>query len=65
MVKHIALGHSMLDTLLQDEELVNQKRAKVMSKPKKVSLGNTCPICDMKEPSREHVARHFGKIFLC
>jgi hypothetical protein len=32
----------------------------VLSKPKKVSLGNTCPVCDVKEPSREHVSRHFG-----
>jgi hypothetical protein len=31
-----------------------------MSKPRKVSLGLTCPVCDTKEPSREHVSRHFG-----
>ena len=60
MVKHVALGHSMLDALLQDEELVNQKRERVMNKPKKVTIGNTCPVCDIKEPSREHVSRHFG-----
>jgi hypothetical protein len=60
MVKHVALGHSMLDALLQDEGLVEQKRNKVLSKPKKVSLGTSCPICDVSEPSREHVSRHFG-----
>jgi hypothetical protein len=59
MVKHVALGHSMLDALLQDDTLLEQKRAKVMSKPRKVTLGLTCPVCDAKEPSREHTARHF------
>ena len=60
MVKHVALGHSMLDALLQDDALLEQKRTKAMSKPRKVSLGHTCPVCDVKEPSREHVSRHFG-----
>ena len=50
----------MLDALLQDESLLEQKRMKAMSKPKKVNVGSTCPICDSKEPSREHVSRHFS-----
>ena len=48
MVKHVALGHSMLDALLQDENLLELKRAKAQSKPKKVAVGSTCPICDNK-----------------
>ncbi len=60
MVKHVALGHSMLDGFLQDEELVAEKRMRALSKPKKVELGKVCPVCDSKEPTREHVARHFG-----
>ena len=60
MVKHVALGHSMLDGFLQDQELLEHKRARAMSKPKKVALGPTCPICDIADPPREHVARHFG-----
>ena len=60
MVKHVALGHSMLDALLQDENLLELKRMKAQSKPKKVILGSTCPICDSRDPSREHVARHFS-----
>ena len=59
MVKHVALGHSMLDALLQDESLLEHKRMKALSKPKKVNVGSTCPICDSKDPSREHVSRHF------
>lgn len=36
LVKHVALGHSKLDELLADTELVAMKRAKAMSRPKKV-----------------------------
>jgi len=60
LVKHIALGHSKLDELLQDDALVASKRAKAMAKPKKVNVGPSCPVCDSREPTREHVARHFG-----
>lgn len=60
MVKHVALGHSMLDGFLQNEELLQLKRMKALSKPKKVALGPTCPVCDVKDPPREHVARHFS-----
>ena len=38
LVKHVALGHSKLDEFLADTELVAAKRARAMSKPKKVSL---------------------------
>ena len=55
-----ALGHSMLDALLQDESLLEHKRMVALSKPKKVNVGNVCPICDSKDPSREHVSRHFS-----
>ena len=48
MVKHVALGHSMLDALLQDENLLELKRVKAQSKPKKIAVGSTCPICDNK-----------------
>ncbi len=61
MVKHVALGHSMLDALLQDESLLEMKRMKALSKPKKVVLGPSCPICESKDPSREHVSRHFSE----
>lgn len=60
MVKHVALGHSMLDALLSDEALMQQKRIAYVHKPKKGSNIAVCPICDMEGPSREHVARHFG-----
>ncbi len=52
LVKHLALGHSKLDELLQNEELVAAKRAKAMSKPKKVSVGPSCPVCDTRDPTR-------------
>ena len=50
----------MLDALLQDESLLEHKRMVALSKPKKVNVGNVCPICDSKDPSREHVSRHFS-----
>ena len=66
VVKHIALGHSKLDEMLQDEELVQRKRALQSSKPKRENIGPICPICDVRDPPREHVARYvlfFGLIF--
>ena len=38
-VKHIALGHSKLDELLLNEELVEAKRAMARAKPKKLNIG--------------------------
>ncbi len=62
LAKHVALGHSRLDTLLQDDDLVAQKREIVMNKPKKINIGPTCPVCDLtftKSQNRDHVAWHF------
>ena len=61
LVKHVALGHSKLDELLQNEDLVIEKRAKVLAKPRRVAIGPVCPVCNARDPAREHVARHFGK----
>jgi hypothetical protein len=48
---------------MRDEELVEDKRQKAASQaaPKLVKRDpiNTCPICDVKDPSREHISRHF------
>ena len=53
----IFLGHSKLDELLQDHDLVNEKRSRIMAKPRRIAIGPICPICDVKDPAREHVAR--------
>jgi hypothetical protein len=66
LAKHFALGHSRLDALLQDEELVAQKREIYINKPKKVNIGPTCPVCDLtftKSQNRDHVAWHFMEEF--
>ena len=60
MQKHIALGHSMLDALLHDETLLQQKRVQFLNRPKKGPGMPSCPICDITNCTREHVARHFG-----
>ena len=39
---------------------MEKKRAIASTKPKKTSIGPSCPICDVRDPAREHVARHFG-----
>ncbi len=52
LAKHLALVHAMLDELLRDADLVAAKRQEVMSKPKKVSIGSNCPICDAAIPKR-------------
>ena len=38
MAKHLALGHSKLDELLGDAELLARKQVIAANKPKKVSL---------------------------
>ena len=60
MQKHIALGHSMLDALLHDETLLQQKSVQFLNRPKKGPGMPSCPICDITNCTREHVARHFG-----
>ena len=60
MQKHIALGHSMLDALLHDESLLQQKRVQFQNRPKKGPGMPSCPICDITNCTREHVSRHFG-----
>ena len=68
LVKHVALGHNKLDKLLQDEDLILQKREQCKSRTKKVTIGPNCPVCDLKfgvKPNRDHVARyHHSKTFI-
>ena len=62
LAKHIALVHSMLDVFLNKSELVASKRHQIMSKPKKVFIGDQCPVCEVvigKRDSRIHVIWHF------
>lgn len=49
-MKHIALGHSKLDELLLNEELVEAKKAQAKSKPRKISIGATYVsiLCDVR-----------------
>ena len=57
---HVGLVHARLDILLQDMNLVNQKRASYFAKPKKLSIGPTCPVCDLrftKAQNRDHVGK--------
>ena len=59
---HIALVHSILDHFLSDQELIQNKREKYVSKPQKINIGNSCPICDVefaKGQNRDHVCWHF------
>ena len=59
---HIALVHSILDHFLSDQELIKTKREKYVSKPQKINIGNSCPICDVefaKGQNRDHVCWHF------
>ena len=59
---HVGLVHNKLDFLLQDKNLVYQKRTSYFAKPKKLSIGPTCPVCDQrftKAQNRDHVSWHF------
>ncbi len=54
--------HSKLDELLMDEALIEERRQEFLSKPNKLSIGPTCPVCDQqlaKQHSRVHVIWHF------
>ncbi len=44
---HIALVHGKLDILLGDRNLVSMKQIKHFSKPQKMNIGPSCPVCDM------------------
>ena len=62
LAKHMGLVHNMLDDLLLNSELVQKKRNEAMTKPKKISIGSTCPVClqaIQKRDSRVHVIWHF------
>ena len=59
LVKHYALGHSKLDEYLLDEDLVEKKRKEHAKKPKRLSFGPDCPICQEKNRDRDHLSRHF------
>ena len=37
--------NNMLDNLLQNSEFVQKKRSEAMTKPNKISIGCTCPVC--------------------
>jgi hypothetical protein len=37
--QHMALGHSKLDELLGNEEILREKQEIAMAKPKKLSIG--------------------------
>ena len=43
MAKHVALGHSKLDELLQDQDLVYEKQRIAAMKPKKISSQHYSP----------------------
>ena len=53
LAKHIALVHAMLDEFLRDNDLVQVRRAEIMSKPKKISIGSTCPVCRQSIAKRD------------
>ena len=57
LVKHYALGHSKLDELLLDDDLVEKKRKEHAKKPKRLSFGPDCPICHEVGRDRDHVSR--------
>ena len=70
--KHLALTHCKLETLLSDADLMAEKQKKylkpttstaLVQSSSSTGLGkqtmSSCPICMFKDPSREHVARHF------
>jgi uncharacterized protein (DUF2225 family) len=40
--------HARLDLFLLDKKLVSTKRESFMSKPKKLNIGPTCPVCNIK-----------------
>ena len=56
LVKHVAFKHNKLNELLQCKELVDDKRAQMKAKAKKPP--KPCPICDMVDMSRDHIARY-------
>ena len=64
VARHLALGHSKLDELLRDRDLVEKKRqiSKLKRTTGSTGLGGSgikCPICDVRDVSSEHITLHF------
>jgi len=65
---HVALVHARLDMFLMDSELVAAKRENFISKPKKLNIGPTCPVCNIKFTKNQNRSEttdggSFAKIF--
>ena len=59
---HVGLVHAKLDLFLQNQSLVQSKRQYFHAKPKKLSIGPVCPVCDVKftkTQNRDHVSWHY------
>ena len=37
-----------------------EKRAKIQSKPRRITIGPTCPVCNAKEPARGMICHDFN-----
>ena len=53
LAKHCALVHGLLETCLADDDLVRSRRAEIMAKPKKISIGDVCPVCKASISKRD------------
>jgi hypothetical protein len=43
----------MLDEFLRNPDLVKSRRAEIMAKPKKISIGSVCPVCKQSITKRD------------
>ena len=63
VARHLALGHSKIDELLRNAPLLEHKRQVAKLKRKRetpnVNTIPRCPICDLRDVHRDHVAMHF------
>ena len=66
---HFALNHDAIKPYIMDQNLIQLKRSALLAKTKNITtndkkintnnMDKTCIICGFKDPTREHIARHF------
>ena len=66
---HFALNHDAIKPYIMDQNLIELKRSALLAKTKNITtndkkintnnMDETCTICGFKDPTREHIARHF------
>lgn len=57
--RHFGLYHKRLELILAEKSLLDGRTASSTPKPSRKDNPSACPVCDLPDPNREHITRHF------